>query len=76
VPDTVGVRTERWKYVRYPAIDDLDEMYDLQSDPHEMRNLACDPAFATKRAELRQELERLMKETGHGSPAAGEVANP
>jgi N-acetylglucosamine-6-sulfatase len=70
IPDIVGVRTEDWKLVRYPNIDDLDEMYDLKNDPHEMRNLAPDPAHAEKLKDLNGELDRLMKETGYvASPA-------
>jgi arylsulfatase A-like enzyme len=70
VPTMLGVRTERWKYVTYPTLQDLDELYDLQTDPHEMTNLAADPAFAGKLAEMKAELERLKKETGYVAPPA------
>lgn len=33
----------------------LEELYDVQNDPHEMHNLATDPQFANKLAELRQQ---------------------
>ena len=65
IPHMVGVRTEDWKLVRYPDLDDIDEMYDLRSDPHELRNLAPVPARAAKRRELAQELDRLLDETGY-----------
>jgi arylsulfatase A-like enzyme len=42
--------TKEWKYV-YNGFD-YDELYDLRSDPHEMRNLAF-PDLAAKRAEVR-----------------------
>ncbi len=41
-----------------------EELYDLRSDPHEMNNLAADPAFAGKLAELRGSLDRWIEETG------------
>ena len=44
IPTMVAVRTSRWKYVRYPEINDTDELYDLARDPHELHNLANDPA--------------------------------
>lgn len=67
IPTMVAVRTQDWKYVRYPTLKDLDELYDLQSDPYEMRNLAADPAAKRKLAEMRGELERLMKETRYSA---------
>ncbi|MDT8391268.1 MAG: sulfatase [Lentisphaeria bacterium] len=67
VPRMLGVRTEGWKLIRYPDIDDIDEMYDLKNDPYEMTNLALDPNYAGKRERLSLELDRLMKETGYGA---------
>jgi N-acetylglucosamine-6-sulfatase len=67
LPHMVGVRTENWKLARYPEIDDIDEMYDLRNDPHEMTNLALAPEHAEKHKELSNELDRLLKETGYGS---------
>lgn len=69
VPTMLGVRTERWKYIRYPDLPgELEELYDLEKDPYELRNLAADPAYAEQLKALRGELERLLKETGYGEP--------
>ena len=35
-----GVRTRSMKYVRYYGDDDTEELYDLEKDPDELRNLA------------------------------------
>lgn len=41
-----------------------EELYDLAADPHEQRNLAADPKFASQLAALRTELEAWMKSQG------------
>ena len=38
-----------------------EELFDTWTDPHEINNLAGDPAYATKLAELREECSRWMK---------------
>ncbi len=44
-----------------------EELYDLQNDPHEVRNLANDPEFKTKLTGLRQILDAWIEESGdHG----------
>ena len=41
-----------------------EELYDLQSDPYEMQNLAANPAFKTKLQNLGKVLDGWMQETG------------
>lgn len=55
-----AVRTDRWKYIRYTDLADMDELYDLEADPYEMRNRINQPATAKPLADLRAELQRLM----------------
>jgi len=40
------------------------EFYDLEKDPHEVNNLAADPAYADKIKELSEEMDRWMGEIG------------
>jgi len=45
-------------YVKRPA----EELYDLQADPYELKNLADDPTLSRIRQELKTRLERWMKQ--------------
>lgn len=48
------IRRGRWKYT-YRA-NDLAELYDLESDPEELRNLAAEPDYSARASELWAEL--------------------
>ena len=47
--DQLTLRTERWRYTRYP---DGEELYDHDQDPNEWTNLAGKPEYAALRREL------------------------
>lgn len=50
IPETEGVRTEKWKYTRYiDTQPEWEELFDLVKDPKEKENLAASPSL---RAEL------------------------
>ena len=53
-----GVCTERYKLIHFYNLGEW-EMYDLQEDPQEMKNIADDPAHAATRKRLEKELEKL-----------------
>lgn len=53
IPDSRGVRTDRWKYIRYSiTIPEVEEMYDLKNDPYELHNLVKDPVYAKEKKQL------------------------
>jgi len=58
-----AVRTERWKYIHYRDLKDADELYDLKSDPYEMKNVINDASMNATLADLKAELSRLLTET-------------
>jgi arylsulfatase A-like enzyme len=68
-----SIRDDRWKLIRYPLIDKT-QLFDLQADPHEMRDLAGRPEFAGKIKELTALLEKTRKEYGDSAPL--QVAHP
>jgi len=54
-----AVRTERWRYAEYEGEDGGAMLFDEQADPHEMKNLASDPAHAKIVAEMKTLLQQL-----------------
>lgn len=59
----VAARTARHKYIRYRELRDMDELYDLETDPYEMTNLIARPEAAEVLQQMRAELQRLLDET-------------
>jgi arylsulfatase A-like enzyme len=56
-----GVRTRRHKLIYFDRLDEW-ELFDLEKDPREMRNVHAEPEYAPVVAELERELARLRAE--------------
>jgi len=62
-PTMHAVRGSRYKYIRYHGIWDTDELYDLQADPQETRNLILSPEHQATVRQLNRELFRILEES-------------
>ena len=58
-----AIRTDRWKFIHYRELLNSDELYDLKSDPYELKNLVQEPAAQSTLANLKSELRRLLDQT-------------
>lgn len=63
-----GIRTERWKLIHFWEQPEEWELYDLETDPDEMRNLIGERAYETRVRELRSRLDALRRETADFDP--------
>ncbi len=65
IPKSDGVRTERFKYVRYFERNPIyEQLFDLTADPNEVSNLAGDPAHAVTLQALRARCNELRDSVG------------
>ena len=55
-----GIRTRRYKLIHYYYDIDAWELYDLEKDPRELKNVHDDPAYAAIARDHRAELRRLQ----------------
>ena len=62
-PTVHGVRTDRYKYMHYHGIWDIDELYDLQNDPEEMHNLIDSPGHKELVKKLNSMVFAWLEET-------------
>jgi arylsulfatase A-like enzyme len=63
-PTMFGIRTERFKYIRYHGIWDTNEFYDLEADPNEMQNLIDAPEHQERITEYANEVFEWLETTG------------
>ena len=65
IPKSEGVRTERFKYVRYFERNPVyEQLFDLQADPNEVNNLAGNPSHESLLASLRARCDDLRDSVG------------
>ncbi|MBI1388166.1 MAG: sulfatase-like hydrolase/transferase [bacterium] len=68
-PTTFAIRDERYKYIYYHGVWDLDGFYDLETDPHERHNLINVPAYQERIEAMKTQLFDEME-------AGGDVSIP
>lgn len=64
IPAFEGIRTERFKYVRYFDHDNYEFLHDLRNDPDELANLADDPDYAETLEAMRARTDERVDELG------------
>ncbi len=63
-PTMHAIRGDRYKYIRYQGLWDLDELYDLQNDPLETRNLIDSPDHQQVARDMNRKLFSILDATG------------
>ncbi len=79
-PTVQGIRTEKYSFMHYYGICDIDELYDLEKDPDQMHNLlggfpaslkgpywrrdVTDPKIRAITSDLQNRLFKLIRDTG------------
>lgn len=62
-PTVHALREDRYKYMHFHGIWDLDELYDLAADPHENDNLLARPGHEDLAERLSGKLFKLLQDT-------------
>ncbi len=76
IPKSEGVRTQRWKYIRYFEQQPVyEELYDLVKDPFEEDNLVADAGHRATLETLRKRCDEL-RDLAKGPPVASSRTGP
>ncbi len=62
-PSWQAVRTAEWKYTHYTELQGMDELYNLKSDPGEMKNLIADRSAKRSLEKMKRELAAHLRAT-------------
>lgn len=62
-PTTFAIRTNRYKYIYYNGVWDINELFDLHEDPYEMNNLVRDLRYKEMGLQLKNDLFEWLKNT-------------
>jgi len=63
IPDSRGVRTKDWKYIRYVNVEpEVEELYHVKEDPFEAKNLIADPHYDNIKNQLRERYNSYLDE--------------
>ncbi len=75
-PSIFGVRTDRYKYIFNHGVWGINELYDLQTDPHEVYNYIRDPSHQDLAKQLRTEMWAWLDGTGGEQIPLKRIQNP
>lgn len=64
IPAFEGLRSSRYKYVRYIDHQNYEFLHDLELDPDELINYVADPQYAEVLAKMRQRTDERVAELG------------
>ncbi|WP_235989240.1 sulfatase-like hydrolase/transferase [Psychroserpens algicola] len=70
IPPSEGVRTKKWKYFRYVNDKSIEELYDLEKDPQEIKNLVGKKKYRDILDNLRAKTDELIKKNSNEYRAA------
>ena len=80
IPWYASIHDGRYKYIRTFVEEEIEELYDLESDPEELTNLALDSAHRARLNQMRERTVGELKRTGAGFadnlPAVNSRASP
>jgi arylsulfatase A-like enzyme len=62
-PTMFAIRSDKYKYIYYNGIWDINELYDLENDPYEMNNLIRDTTLRQTGIQLKHELFEWLRDT-------------
>ncbi len=71
-----GIRTDRYKLIRFYSEVKAWELYDLRQDPHELKNVYADPAYADTVKDLTAQLDALRTRYGDTNEAVPKPSAP
>ena len=63
-PTQFALRGDRFKYITYYGLWDVDELYDLKTDPGETNNLINDPDYKSVAKDLENRLYAMLGDAG------------
>ena len=68
-----GIRTSDCKLIHFYNDIDQWEMYDMNADPKELNNVYDDPAYAAKRVQMHELLEKVQQQYADTDPCEKEI---
>ena len=60
IPNSECIRTEKWKFIRYPKHPEFIELYDLKNDPWEEHNLAGNLKYKIKIRQFKRQCDKKI----------------